>query len=158
MDPKDSYKTAFSTSHGHYEFDRMPFGLKTAPATFQILMDLTLTGVIGTELFVYLDDIVIYANTLKEHEIKFNNLAKSSDPRTWELAAPTTLPCGSTHNQARRVGVSPLRRFDFTLSAVEPRSKIMFLSTSCQSGAKQTTNLKSRNISFKILPLFLRYF
>ena len=35
-------------------------------------MDLTLTGLIGTELFVYLDDIVIYANTLEEHEIKFN--------------------------------------------------------------------------------------
>ena len=54
----------------------MPFGLKTAPATFQRLMDLTLTGLIGTELFVYLDDIVIYANTLEEHEIKFNNLAE----------------------------------------------------------------------------------
>ena len=60
----------------------------------------------------------------------------SSDPRTWELAAPTTLSCGSTHNQARRVGVSLLPRFEFTLSSVEPRSKIMFLSTSCQSGAK----------------------
>ena len=23
MDPKDSYKTAFSTSHGHYEYDRI---------------------------------------------------------------------------------------------------------------------------------------
>ena len=68
MDPKDSHKTAFSTPHGHYEFDRMPFGLKTAPATFRRLMDLTLTGLIGTELFVYLDDIVIYANSLEEHK------------------------------------------------------------------------------------------
>ena len=76
MDPKDSHKTEFSTPHGHYEFNRMPFGLKTAPATFQRLMDLTLTGLVGTELFVYLDDIVIYANTLEENEIKFNNLAE----------------------------------------------------------------------------------
>ena len=76
MDPKDFYKTTFSASHGHYEFDRMPFGLKTAPATFQRLMYLTLTGLIGTELFVFLDDIVIYANTLREHEINFNNSAK----------------------------------------------------------------------------------
>ncbi|KAL0098832.1 hypothetical protein PUN28_020777 [Cardiocondyla obscurior] len=27
MHPDDSHKTAFSTPHGHYEFDRMPFGL-----------------------------------------------------------------------------------------------------------------------------------
>ena len=76
MHPKDSHKIAFSTLHGHYEFDRMAFGLKTAPVTFQRLMDLTLTGLIGTELLLYLDDIVIYANTLEEHEIKFNNLAE----------------------------------------------------------------------------------
>ena len=52
----------------------MPFGLKTAPATFQRLMDITLTGLIGTELFVYLDDIVKFADTLEEHEKEFNNL------------------------------------------------------------------------------------
>ena len=75
MDSKDSHKTAFSTPHGHYEFDIMPFGLKTTPAAFQRLMDLTLTGLIGGELCVYLDDIYIYANTLEKHEIKFNNLA-----------------------------------------------------------------------------------
>ena len=65
MDPKDSHKTAFPTHHGHYEFDRMPFGLKTASATFQRLMDITLNGLTGTELFVYLDDIVIFADTLE---------------------------------------------------------------------------------------------
>jgi len=38
----------------------MPFGLKNAPTTFQRLMDKTLTGMQGTELFIYLDDIVLY--------------------------------------------------------------------------------------------------
>ena len=35
-------------------------------------MNITLTGLIGTELFVYLDDIVIFADTLEEHKKKCN--------------------------------------------------------------------------------------
>ena len=70
MDPKDQAKTAFTTPYGHYEFARMPFGLKNAPPTFQRLMDQVLTGMQGTELFVYLDDIVVYSSSLREHEIQ----------------------------------------------------------------------------------------
>lgn len=45
MHPNDVEKTAFSTERGHYEFLRMPFGLKNAPSTFQRLMDSILRGV-----------------------------------------------------------------------------------------------------------------
>lgn len=76
MDKTDKHKTAFSTPYGHFEYNRMPFGLKNAPATFQRLMDQVLTGLQGIELFVYLDDIVIYARSLEEHEIKFQRLMK----------------------------------------------------------------------------------
>jgi len=76
MCKSDAQKTAFSTPFGHYEFKRMPFGLKNAPATFQRLMDRVLSGLQGTTLFVYLDDIVIYARSLQEHERKFNQLAE----------------------------------------------------------------------------------
>lgn len=75
MNKDHAHKTAFSTPHGHYEFTRMPFGLKNAPATFQRLMDQVLSGLQGTELFVYLDDIVLYSSSLREHEIKFKTLA-----------------------------------------------------------------------------------
>lgn len=76
MGTKDAEKTAFSTPYGHYQFNRMPFGLKNAPATFQRLMNNVLTGLQGQELFVYLDDIVIYAASIREHEIKFLKLIK----------------------------------------------------------------------------------
>lgn len=76
MAPKDAPKTAFSTPYGHYQFKRMPFGLKNAPATFQRLMDNVLSGLQGNELFVYMDDIVIYARSIKEHEVKFERLMK----------------------------------------------------------------------------------
>ena len=59
--------TAFSTSRGHYEFNRMPFGLKNSPATFQRMMDNAFRGLIGRECFVYIDDIVIIGKTLEEH-------------------------------------------------------------------------------------------
>ena len=57
MRDSDKQKTAFTTPLGHYEFSRMPFGLKNAPATFQRLMNSILTGLQGLQCFVYLDDI-----------------------------------------------------------------------------------------------------
>ena len=41
-------------------------------------MDITLTGLIGTELLVYLNDVVIFADTLEEHKKKLSNLIHTS--------------------------------------------------------------------------------
>ena len=48
-------------------------------------MDLVLTGLQGTELFVYLDDIVLYANSLEEHEKKFSKLMERLTAANLEL-------------------------------------------------------------------------
>ncbi|XP_063988164.1 uncharacterized protein LOC135168161 [Diachasmimorpha longicaudata] len=64
---EDRCKTAFSTPYGHYEFCRLPFGVKGGPATFQRLMNSVLAGVQGIRCFVYLDDIVIFGPDLQEH-------------------------------------------------------------------------------------------
>ncbi|CAK9811734.1 Retrovirus-related Pol polyprotein from transposon 297 [Anthophora quadrimaculata] len=72
---QDAPKTAFSTPYGHYQFNRMPFGLRNAPSTFQRLMDSVLSGLQGNEMFVYLDDIVIYASSITEHNVKFRKLS-----------------------------------------------------------------------------------
>ena len=43
LQEKDKGKTAFSTKHGHSAYRRLPFGLKTAPATFQMMMKTVLS-------------------------------------------------------------------------------------------------------------------
>lgn len=67
VEEPDRAKTAFTTQSGHYEFKRMPFGLKTAPATFQRAMDNVLRGLQGIHCMVYLDDIIVYSSSLQEH-------------------------------------------------------------------------------------------
>lgn len=67
INPKDVPKTAFNIDHGKFEFVRMPFGLKNAPATFQRLMDSVLRKHLGIRCFVYMDDIIIFSTSLKEH-------------------------------------------------------------------------------------------
>ena len=48
--------------------------MENAPATFQRVMNQVLTGLQGIELFVYMDDIVIYATSLEEHSRKLKSL------------------------------------------------------------------------------------
>ncbi|CAF4906430.1 unnamed protein product [Pieris macdunnoughi] len=61
-------KTAFSTPNGHYEFLRMPFGLKNAPATFQRMMNNVLRNEISHNIcLVYLDDIIVYSKSEQDH-------------------------------------------------------------------------------------------
>lgn len=67
MRQEDIPKTAFSTDTGHYEFRRMPFGLKNAPSTFQRVMNNILRGLQNEICAVYLDDIIIFSTSLQEH-------------------------------------------------------------------------------------------
>ncbi|GJQ87669.1 hypothetical protein Trydic_g7802 [Trypoxylus dichotomus] len=67
MSKENISKTALSTELGHYEFARMPFGLKNAPATFQRVMNHILRGLTHDTCHVYLDDIVVYSTSLQEH-------------------------------------------------------------------------------------------
>jgi transposase InsO family protein len=63
VEPKDRFKTAFLTHRGLYIYNVMPFGLCNAPATFQRLMERIFGTLIGRGILVYLDDVLIYAET-----------------------------------------------------------------------------------------------
>jgi hypothetical protein len=67
MNNDDIAKTAFVTHRGLYEFKVMPFGLVNAPMTFQRAMDLILSGLKYEICLVYLDDIIVFGRTWKEH-------------------------------------------------------------------------------------------
>lgn len=67
VDPKDRQKTAFTTPLGLYEFQRMPFGLCNAPATFQRLMQRCLGSLVNDTLLIYLDDIIIFSPDFQSH-------------------------------------------------------------------------------------------
>lgn len=73
MDPADIPKTAFNVEHGHFEFLRMPMGLKNSPSTFQRVMDNVLRGLQNEVCLVYLDDIIVFSTSLQEHIV---NLGK----------------------------------------------------------------------------------
>jgi hypothetical protein len=74
LEPGDGPKTAFSTKQCHWEYLRLPFGLKPVPATFHKMMNSMMSGLTGTRCFVYLDDIVLYASSLTEHDVKLREV------------------------------------------------------------------------------------
>ena len=63
---EDIPKTAFSTKYGLFEFTTMPFGLMTAPATYQRLMELTLSGLQWSLCLIYLDDVIVFSEDFDE--------------------------------------------------------------------------------------------
>uniref|UniRef100_A0A8K9V225 Gypsy retrotransposon integrase-like protein 1 n=1 Tax=Oncorhynchus mykiss TaxID=8022 RepID=A0A8K9V225_ONCMY len=63
----DEWKTAFSTTSGHYEYLVMPYGLKNAPAVFQSFVDEILRDLCGQGVVAYIDDILIYSATHTAH-------------------------------------------------------------------------------------------
>ncbi len=67
MAEEDKAKTAFQTPRGLWQFKVMPFGLRNSPATFQRLMDDVLGEAYWRWAMAYLDDIVIYSDTIEDH-------------------------------------------------------------------------------------------
>ena len=74
VEEQDKEKTAFSTPEGHFEFNVMPFGLTNAPAR---LMECVLAGLVGEQCLIYLDDIIVFSSTFKEHLLRLSGVFQS---------------------------------------------------------------------------------
>ncbi len=73
-------KTAFSNRYSKYQYVRLPMGLRNSSHTFQLAMFLALGDLVGKILFLYMDDIIVFSNTIPEHlerlQILFARLRK----------------------------------------------------------------------------------
>ena len=59
-------KSAFITTGGLWEWKVMPFGLSTAPGTFERLMETVLAGLQWEKCLIYLDDVIVFGKTEKQ--------------------------------------------------------------------------------------------
>jgi hypothetical protein len=64
----DVPKTAFKMRFGHYKFTVLPFGLTNAPGVFMSLMNGVFHEYLDKFVQVFIDNILIYCRTMKEHE------------------------------------------------------------------------------------------
>jgi hypothetical protein len=78
-------RTAFTVPSGHYDFNRLPFGLSNSPVNFQRLMDIVLKDLIGEDCYVFLDDVIIYSRTIEEHAARLEKVLKRFEAANLQL-------------------------------------------------------------------------
>jgi hypothetical protein len=74
LDPSSAKLTTFITPFGRYCFNRVPFGITSAPEIFQKKMCQLLEGLEGTH--VIMDDVLIHGKTEEEHDARLNQALK----------------------------------------------------------------------------------
>jgi hypothetical protein len=65
----DKENTAFTTPWGTFMYDKMPFGLMNAGATFQRAMDIAFVGKRDKFVVIYLDDLTMFSKSDEDHII-----------------------------------------------------------------------------------------
>jgi hypothetical protein len=81
----DKMKTAFSVPGGHYQFLRLPYGLANSPASFQRLMALVLRDLVGNECWVFINDVIIFGNTIEEHASRLSHVLERFERANLQL-------------------------------------------------------------------------
>ena len=76
LDDESSRLCTFNTPWGRYRYTRLPFGIKTAGDIFINEMDKILYGLPGVNVIT--DDILIYGNTINEHNIRLRSVLEKA--------------------------------------------------------------------------------
>jgi len=66
VDPKDQEETTFTCLFGTFTYQRMPFGLCNAPATFQGCMISIFSDMVEHFLEIFMDDFSVFGSTFEE--------------------------------------------------------------------------------------------
>ena len=74
LEKKSRPLTTFITPMGRYCFNKLPFGITSAPEHFQKQMSKVLAGLEGALCLI--DDILVYAKTQEEHDIRLEAVLK----------------------------------------------------------------------------------
>ncbi|TWW53086.1 Retrovirus-related Pol polyprotein from transposon 17.6 [Takifugu flavidus] len=94
VDETDKHKTAFICPMGFFEFNRMPQGITNAPSTFQRLMEKCMCDINLREVLVFLDDLIVFSDTLEQHESRLLNVLsrlKEYGVKGEQLAQPASV-------------------------------------------------------------------
>lgn len=88
----EEWKTAFRTRYGLFEYLVMPFGLTNGPASFQHYINDALRDYLDIFCTAYLDDILIYSNSLSEHRQHVRQVLQRLSQQ-YDFTPPTTGLC-----------------------------------------------------------------
>lgn len=69
MEPMSMAKTGFVTPQGTFEFQVMPFGLTSAPATYQRMMANLLGPYLNRFVMVFIDDVIVFSRNQDDHKM-----------------------------------------------------------------------------------------
>ena len=72
MHPDSKKCTAFATRDSLYMYNKMPMGLKNSGSTLQRTMNDLFDGINYKILFCYVDDAIVFSETIDEHITRLN--------------------------------------------------------------------------------------
>ena len=125
LSPDSCPLTTFITPFGRYMFNKLPFGISSAPEHFQKKMQRILAGQEGT--ICHMDDVLIHGRTQQEHDVRLRATLKlieaaglTLNPDKCEFSKDTITFLGHIINQD---GISPDPRKTLAVQEMEqPRT------------------------------------